>query len=350
MRRLPGILVVVLLVSVVVAADVAPAFAGASRTRSGGSGAKATRGGSPARVSRAPAGYARGAPAGAARYGHRAPTRASGSRHYTAPRIASGRATYGYRHGLGRFPYHGYHRYPYYGYYPYFYGYYGYPGFYGYWGWPYLYGGLYVSVGGAYGGGGAYYGGPVVIKTRVQPKHSSVSLDGVAVGQARDYSGTWDKLRVDPGRHVLEFSAPGYQTLRLELDARPGGRFTIEEQLREGQGLGPRSTPERPREQAKPAAEPEFRYRPETPAAAPQPQGLQRGFLKIAVEPPDAAVYLDGEFLARADELARLHGAIPVAQGPHVLEVVRPGFRNRTIDIEVQGREPVEVRLELEPN
>ena len=64
--------------------------------------------------------------------------------------------------------------------------------------------------------------------------------------------------------------------------------------------------------------------------------------------PPDAAVYLDGEFLAHADELRRLHGAIPVAHGQHTIEVVRPGFRNVKQTVVVEGSDPVRVELELE--
>lgn len=70
--------------------------------------------------------------------------------------------------------------------------------------------------------------------------------------------------------------------------------------------------------------------------------------LRLRVSPPDAAVYLDGEFLARADELARLHGAIPVAAGLHVVEVVRPGFEGETREIDVTGDRPVELTLALE--
>ena len=61
----------------------------------------------------------------------------------------------------------------------------------------------------------------------------------------------------------------------------------------------------------------------------------------------DSAVYLDGEFLARASELSRLHGAIPVARGPHRIEVVRPGFESRTVDVDVEGEMPVRVEIDL---
>ena len=58
-------------------------------------------------------------------------------------------------------------------------------------------------------------------------------------------------------------------------------------------------------------------------------------------------VYLDGEFLASASELARLHGALPVARGRHVVEVLRPGFLTETREVEVTGDDPVVIRFRL---
>ncbi len=68
----------------------------------------------------------------------------------------------------------------------------------------------------------------------------------------------------------------------------------------------------------------------------------------MAIGPPDAAVYLDGEFLARASELSRLHGSLPVARGPHTIEVVRPGFESRAVDVDVEGEMPVRVEIDLQ--
>ena len=60
-------------------------------------------------------------------------------------------------------------------------------------------------------------------------------------------------------------------------------------------------------------------------------------------------VYLDGDFLGRGDELARLHGALAVAAGYHRLEVVRPGYAPRTLELEVpDSGEPLRVEVELE--
>ncbi|MCP3980002.1 MAG: PEGA domain-containing protein [bacterium] len=254
--------------------------------------------------------------------------------------VARGRATYGY--GGGHHGHHGYYGYwgGYYGGYPYG-GWYG-PSF-GWYGWPYYYGyPVYRRVG--------FTGdrqAPGVFETDVKPRKAEVSVDGVVVGQARDYNGSWDLLYVPPGEHTLEFRFDGYRTLRRHVEVRPGGYYFIGEKLARGEGIDPRSN-ERPpaaAPQRQASDDPEFDTRVETRSGA--RSSIARGLLRIRATPSDAAVYLDGEFLARADELAKLHGALPVARGPHTIEIVRPGYGPVTRRVEV-GDEPLSVEVELE--
>ena len=277
------------------------------------------------------------------------------------PATASGHATYGYGshggYGHGGYPYHhhgGYVGVGFYGgwgwpYYGYGYGYYGWP----YYGWPYYgyYGSPYYW--GAYASRTVYmYGGdreqaPAAVETNVRPPKAKVSVDGQPMGKAKDYnSGSWGPLPLPPGQHVLEFSLPGYQTLRTVLDARTGAHYTIEDQLVKGEGLDPRSV-EPPPPQAEPApAVPEAVQTEVAPAPAPS-SALRTGLLRVRVSPDDAAVYLDGEFLGRAGELNRLHGAIPVVRGEHRVEVVMPGRAPQSQAVEVGEGAPAEVRIDL---
>jgi hypothetical protein len=169
---------------------------------------------------------------------------------------------------------------------------------------------------------------PAVVETRVRPKRATVLLDGVPVGEARDYDGRWDRLWVEPGGHRIEFQAPGHRTLRLWLDTPAGSWSVVEERLQEGEGLDPRST-DRP------------------PEEVTEEGSLARGLLRLDVRPADAAIYLDGELLGSAGELARLHGALSVARGRHRLDVVCPGYTSTTREVDVDGAEPLRVTVEL---
>lgn len=182
---------------------------------------------------------------------------------------------------------------------------------------------------------------PAFVETDIRPRKALVTLDGEAVGRAKDYDGRWDRLVVAPGRRTIELAADGYMTLRVRLVARAGRTIRLERELREGEGLDPRSSAEIPAETPSTidAAEPRGDH---------EPSGLGRGFLKIDVAPADAAVYLDGEFLASAGELAGLHGAIAVAEGEHRIEAVHPSFERRAAQVQVAMKETVRVELRLD--
>ncbi len=270
----------------------------------------------------------------------RSPARAQATAVRTVPGVphrAMGRATY------GAYP-------PYHGSYPY-------PGGCGSWGWawwpssyfgvgwypaPYSYA-VTDSVGSA-------ADATAILETDVHPRSAAVQLDGEMVGTARDYSGTWDDLRVGAGKHTLEFGAPGYMTLRIHLNARPGAVYRIEQDLQKGAGMDPRSEfsaePGVVRIGPGSEGESETRAGEGGPSASRSPS-LRRGLLKIVASPPDAAIYLDGEFLATARELSQLHGAISVALGVHHIEAVRPGFPAQSVDVDVASSGPARVHIDL---
>jgi len=142
-------------------------------------------------------------------------------------------------------------------------------------------------------------------------------------------------------------------TLEVGIDAQAGRHYRIDYELRRGEGKDVRSDALLEAATAPPPAAPA----PASPSAPPAPgtpdqraaSTMRRGFLKVFATPPDAAIYLDGEFLGSGDELARLHGAIPVAAGDHRIEAVRPGYLSRATVVTVgDGPKPAEVRIDLE--
>lgn len=307
----------------------APLAEAASRAGSAHRSAPAPRGGASARASAAPRSAV-------------PRSTASGSRTAVAPRGTAGRGTVsprGTASGTARYGYgsYGYPSYPYYPYYPY-YPSYGWPywGWYGDWGygWPY-YG---FSIGASYGTDYVYGSypapptGPAVVETDVSPSKAEVILDGTPSGLAKDFNGTWDELRIEPGHHTITFRKEGYRSLTVEFDAVPGGRYVFDQQLARGEG---EDRIQRPSEAPAPA-----------PPAA--PAGVAKGFLRIRVLPEDAAIYLDGGYLGTGLELGSLHGALAVAQGEHVVEVARPGYKSetRTLLVGSDGHALLDLTLE----
>ncbi len=257
-----------------------------------------------------------------------------------APRVASGTATYGYSR-TGGYPVGPY--YP--SYYPY-----GWDWYYGpwwsaglYWGWPgWSYPYSPCSPGPCRPVEEVASSAPGLVETAVTPRNAKLFLDGEPIGEARDFDGRLDVLPLDPGSRLLRFELQGFRTLEVRLDVRAGRRYRIQHALSPGEGLDPRSDP--------PAALAETGAPSISSLDAPPPPsagGVSRGLLRVRARPDDAVVYLDGEFLGRAGELTRLHGALPVAVGEHRIEVVRPGFENARIRVEVSGDEPEEVDVDL---
>ncbi len=302
----------------------------AKRSRPSGSGS----GGSSARPSASTAG----------------PSRPGNSPGGTSTRV-SGRAGYGYGHG-------GYHH----GGYSYYPG--GWYGGYGGYGWPYGYG-WYGGYGwpyglGWYGGYGPYAGtryrmvtvavspnqnAPAVLETDIHPKKAHLILDGDDLGKVKYFNGNWDRLPLSPGQHKLVFAAEGYRTLRVEMEAEPGRFYRLDYRMEKGEGEDPRSMALPRAAPKKAAAETNVRMEMDTGERS----GLSRGLLRIRVVPGDAAVYLDGEFLGRGEELARLHGALPVAAGVHRVEIVRPGFHSKTLEVDVpEGGDALRIEEELD--
>jgi hypothetical protein len=174
------------------------------------------------------------------------------------------------------------------------------------------------------------------VETGVSPSKAVVVLDGENVGFASDYNGRWDKLTVAPGQHAIAFQQKGYRTLVIAFEARPGATYVFNDALVPGEGEDHRTLP------ADVVAAPP---QPREPSPAPTATGR----LRVHAEPADAAVYLDGEYLALGVELDRIHGALAVTTGTHRLEAVRPGFVSAVRTVEVGGADLATVELTLEP-
>ena len=84
----------------------------------------------------------------------------------------------------------------------------------------------------------------VPIELHVIPRKATLVVDGTNVGQARDFSSRAYPLWLPAGTHHLELSYKGYQTLRVRLEAKRGRAYRIHYDLRQGEGLDPRSSGE----------------------------------------------------------------------------------------------------------
>jgi len=194
-----------------------------------------------------------------------------------------------------------------------------------------------------------------------------VYLDGRYIGTANDFSGNPDYLYLRPGEYELEFRLEGYEPLSIDVDAKPGRHIEIDEKLHEIPGAKRPSPSEPPQPEgdvvrywgkADGAPEP---YEDAGDQAPPEPSSSasddsgpamatpspRHATLLLSVEPVDAAIYLDDHFIGIAEELREATNGISVTPGKHTITVSRPGFKIRSVGIEVVAGDSKEVELSL---
>lgn len=245
-----------------------------------------------------------------------------------------------------RYSFHvGYWGFPYYYHYPHYYPYY-YPHYY-----PYHPGYAYHGSSWNYPARGAFG----ALDLNVKPKKAEVYVDGDYIGTAGEYDGFPSYLWLEPRAYEVAFYLPGYGTETRSLTVRSGLVVKVALELAPGEAVRPEraaSAGEGAGESAVPYAAPAAEGQPPEDAARGAATGeldLRRepGRVRLVVEPGDASVYLDGRFLGLAQELARLHSALLVNAGGHVLEVVRPGRGEKRLDFEVSPGEEIKLEVSL---
>jgi hypothetical protein len=253
----------------------------------------------------------------------------------------------------------------------------------GWWGYPGYYPGYYAP---AYGPRSQW----AVIDTDVSPEEAYVYLDGRYIGTADDFDGYPDYLYLGPGHYRIEFRLEGFQTVAKDVDAQPGMYLDFKDKLARIPGAKQYGSYETPRLEGgavkrffakrrggNVAMDPSAPQEPSTyvgsdnppsgdgypPPAAPAPQPRRdqygeewrgshsdraaRTRLRLTVEPPDAAVYVDNRFIGTAEEINSLEHGVSISPGRHTVTVLRPGFREKTSEIEVRDGETGKLEISL---
>jgi len=268
---------------------------------------------------------------------------------------ARGRASYRQTrtHGVGHYrPHH-----------TYYYGYYGYPFFSGsfYWGWPY-----YGWYGPYWYGYPRYYGPPNydyragAIDLNVKPKKTKVYLNGKYIGKATEFDGWPGYLVLREGTYELIFFLDGHKTERREFKVEAGTVLRTRFELQPGDSTPPEAISNPPKVRDRGTEDERFsppppRERYNRDSGANSVDLNEGGYdlrgeparLDFSIVPDDASVYLDGKFLGTGRELNRLKKPLLVDDGNHLVEVVRPGYRGKTLTVEVAkgGTETIKVDL-----
>ena len=222
---------------------------------------------------------------------------------------------------------------------PFYYPFWGY-GWWGPWGWP----------GGHYG----HYDLIATSSARVQvtPRNTEVYVDGYLAGTVDDFDGFSQRLRVEPGEHVLELYLDGHKSITQLIYFQPGETYRLRhamEPLAPGDAPSARPSPRSQRVTSAPPPPGERRGRPPGPIGPRGPATREgrsegAGTLAIRVQPADAVVLIDGE---RWDSSGGQRLDVQVAPGSHRVEVQKDGYQPFSTSVQVRPGESTPLNVSL---
>ena len=205
------------------------------------------------------------------------------------------------------------------------------------------------------------------VRVEVTPREAKVYVDGYFAGVVDDFDGTFQRLRVSPGKHEVLLYLEGYHVLKQTLYLSPNSTYKIKGELTK---LAPGDAPELPPSPPPvpptaegvhalpptpmPFGEPRQGEAPPRAAAPPEPRTIEPfgpssesrfGRLAIRVQPRGAEVYIDGERWLAPDTADRL--VVNVAEGRHHIEVHKTGFDTFSTEVDVRRGETTPINVSL---
>jgi hypothetical protein len=149
-------------------------------------------------------------------------------------------------------------------------------------------------------------------KSKVE-KTSGVWIDGGYVGYLKELKGS-KRVLLLPGEHTITVRQDGYQDFTERVNVQPGQKQVVRVVM------------------------------------AKAPTGVMpavQSTVKLEVNPPRAAVFVDGLFVGHVAEFEGMGRGMLVAPGPHKIRVALPGYQTFETEVNALPRQKVEVKTNL---
>jgi len=223
---------------------------------------------------------------------------------------------------------------------------------------PFLYGAYGYSpfyYSGSYGYAPYYYNGRYSdsgsLRVIVDPEKTRVYVDNYYAGVADDFDGIFQRLSVPPGRHEITLKLDGYRTHKFHVYVPVGETLKLHHAMERGTGEdtdevvgeAPPSYGRDDRDRDPGRDDRPYESRTRDDAREDERDDAGAGTLRLDVNPPDASVYVDGEFRGAGRRVENLR----LAPGRHRIEVVRPGYRTVEREVDVRPGEISRVEIDL---
>jgi len=186
---------------------------------------------------------------------------------------------------------------------------------------------------------GSRFGAESDARIQVTPRETEVYVDGYRAGVVDDFDGIFQRLRVEPGEHVIELYLDGHHSISENVLFSPGQTYRIRHVM---EPLAPgEAAPARPM----PMTVPQPTDLPPTLAPERPAERAGASVIAIRVQPGDAVVLVDGERWQASGSGAPLE--IQVTPGPHRVEVRKEGYVPFATTVDVKPGAPSVVNVSL---
>lgn len=143
-------------------------------------------------------------------------------------------------------------------------------------------------------------------------RDSGVWIDGQYVGYMKELKGSKSVLLL-PGEHQVSVRQDGYQDFTETVQIQPGSTHLVSVMM----------------------------------AKAPVTMPPVLATVKVAVDPPRAAVFVDGLYVGHAGELAGIGRGLLVGPGSHQIKIALPGYQTFQTEIKPSATQKVEIKTHL---
>jgi hypothetical protein len=144
-------------------------------------------------------------------------------------------------------------------------------------------------------------------------RDAGVWVDGEYLGYVKELKGD-KKVLLMPGKHTITVRSAGYTDFVQDMVVEPG----LQQEVRVRLSLAPGAT---------------------VPTVT--------SMLKITVQPPRAAVFLDDRYVGHTGELGGSVHALLVTPGKHRVKIELPGYRTFETEVNLIAGQKSEVKTEL---
>ena len=186
------------------------------------------------------------------------------------------------------------------------------------------------------------------LRIQVSPREAQVYVDGYYVGMVDSFDGTFQRLHLSPGEHVIEIFLEGHRTIREPMQFLPREGYQLRramEPLAAGDPAAERPRPDPAARQRAPFVSRRFAATGRIANRAGQIRSDEGGAIVVRVQPGDATLIVDGQ---KWDTPAgREPLTIQLSEGPHRIEVQREGYRTFSTEVRVRRGETVPLNISL---